>query len=248
VGQSLSSTDFSNPGIILGVIPARGGSKGIPRKNIRLLAGLPLIAYPIRAGSESRRLTRCIVSTNDREIAAIARDHGADVPFMRPDELAEDNSPTGPVLRHAVEWFEQQHNKKVFAVVTLQPTTPLCRSTDIDAAIDQFVAGQPAADSLISVCDAGEHHPLTLYYWDASYLKPFLSGLDPNTRRQDFPPVLWRNGAIYITRRDLLFARGRVASDRPLAYLMPRSRSANIDGPIDLAIAELMLKSAAATE
>jgi CMP-N-acetylneuraminic acid synthetase len=240
----MASTNQNSSQIILGVIPARGGSKGIPRKNVRALAGLPLIAYPIRAAAGSARLTRCIVSTDDPEIAATARTYGGEVPFIRPEELARDQTPTGPVLRHAVDWFEQSQGRQVFAVVTLQPTTPLCRSPDIDAAIGLFCANQPDADSLISVCDAAEHHPLTLYHREGAYLNPFVTGIDPNTRRQEFPPVFWRNGAIYITRRDLLFAQSRVVSDRPLAYVMPRSQSANIDEPIDLAIAELMLQNA----
>jgi CMP-N,N'-diacetyllegionaminic acid synthase len=232
--------------IILGVIPARGGSKGIPRKNIRPLAGLPLIAYPIRAAAGSKRLTHCMVSTDDEEIAAVARKQGADVPFMRPEDLARDHSPTAPVLRHAVEWFEKAHGTPVLAVMTLQPTAPLCTSADIDAAIELFLAHQPDADCLISVCDAGEHHPLTLYHQAGDYLTPMQTGLDPNTRRQDFPATFWRNGAIYITRRDLLFAKDRVTSDKPLAYVMPRARSANIDEPLDLAIAEVMLRGAGA--
>ena len=104
----------------------------------------------------------------------------------------------------------------------------------------QFLAGQPAADSLISVCEAAEHHPLTLYFGDGNKLRAVLPGLNPTTRRQDFPPVWWRNGAIYITRRDLLFSADRVVSDEPLAYVMPKLRSANIDEPFDLELAELM--------
>jgi CMP-N-acetylneuraminic acid synthetase len=232
--------------IILGVIPARGGSKGIPRKNIRPLAGLPLIAYPIRAAKGSKRLSQCVVSTDDAEIAAVARAQGGDVPFMRPEELARDQSPTAPALRHAVEWFEKAQGARVLAVMTLQPTAPLGTSADVDAAIDLFLAHQPDADCLISVCEAGEHHPLTLYHQAGDYLAPMQTGLDPNTRRQDFPATFWRNGAIYITRRDLLFAKGRVTSDKPLAYVMPRSRSANIDEPIDLALAEVMLREGGA--
>lgn len=227
---------------ILGVIPARGGSKGIRKKNLRLLDGLPLIAHRIKSAIASTRLTRCIVSTDDPEIAAVARDFGGEVPFLRPSALSADDSPTWGVLQHAVEWIEGNDTGRVGAVVTLQPTAPLCLATDIDAAVECFSSNQPHAECLASVCDAASHHPLTLYYQSDEYLSPFLPGLNPNTRRQKFPSIFWRNGAIYITRRDLLFRERRVISDRPLAYIMPRSRSANIDELVDLEIAEVMLR------
>lgn len=226
---------------ILGVIPARGGSKGVPRKNLREVDGVPLVGHAVRAASDAARLTACIVSTDDAEIADVARRHGGNVPFLRPAPLAADASPTWPALQHAVEWYEASFGRSVLAVVTLQPTTPLRTAADVDGAIDLFLEHQPGADSLISVCDAAEHHPLTLYYSSGAYLDPLLEGLEPTTRRQDFPPVYWRNGAIYITRRDLLFNANRVVSDHPLAYPMPKLRSANIDEPFDLELAELML-------
>lgn len=227
---------------ILAVIPARGGSKGVPRKNLCEIDGAPLIVHAIRAGLQSRRLAHCIVSTDDAEIAAVARTAGGSVPFLRPAELAGDQSPTWAALQHAVAWYEVEHGEPLLAVVTLQPTTPLRTGEDVDRAIEIFLNGQPEADSLISVCEAAEHHPLTLYHGaDGSFLDPLLKGLNPNTRRQDFPPVYWRNGAIYITRRDLLMRDNRVVSDRPLAYIMPKLRSSNIDEPFDLELAELML-------
>lgn len=231
---------MSSP-VIIAVVPARGGSKGVVRKNLRDVGGVPLVGHAVRAGRGATSLAACIVSTDDAEIADVARAHGGSVPFMRPAALAEDATPTAPVLRHAVEWYEGEHGCQVLAVVTLQPTTPLRNGTDIDSAVALFLASQPHADSLISVCEAGEHHPLTLYFADGGYLDPLLKGLNPTTRRQDFPPVYWRNGAIYITRRDLLFSHGRVVSDRPLSYQMPKLRSANIDEPFDLELAELML-------
>ncbi len=228
-------------GDIIAVIPARGGSKGVPRKNLRVVGGLPLVAHAIKAGDGAAGLAGCIVSTDDEEIAAVARAHGGNVPFMRPAALASDQSPTWAALQHAVEWYEAAHAREVLAVVTLQPTTPLRTAADIDAALALFRAGQPQSDSLISVCDASEHHPLTLYYSDGAHLDSIIKGLNPTTRRQDFPPVYWRNGAIYITRRDLLFTQNRVVSEHPLAYRMPKLRSANIDEAFDIELAELML-------
>ncbi len=231
---------MSDP-VVIAVVPARGGSKGVPRKNLREVGGVPLVGHAVRAGHGAAQLAACLVSTDDAEIAEVARAHGGQVPFMRPAELALDATPTAPVLRHAVEWYEKENGCEVSAVVTLQPTTPLRTSEDVDRAVELFLSGQPEADSLISVCNAGGHHPLTLYFAADGYLDPVLKGLNPTTRRQDFPPVYWRNGAIYITRRDLLFAQARVVSDRPLAYPMPMLRSANIDEPFDLELAELMI-------
>lgn len=230
---------------ILGVIPARGGSKGVLRKNIREVGKLPLIARAVKVGKEARTLCGCVVSTDDDEIASVAQAYGGTVPFKRPAELASDAAPTWSVLRHALEWFEINHKVRVDAVLTLQPTAPLRNAADVDAAVTLFRGHQPTADSLISVCDVGSHHPLTLYTADNDFLKPLVVGINPTTRRQEFPPVYWRNGAIYITRKDLLLQRERVLSDRPLAYVMPVSRSVNIDAPIDFGIAELFLRTPA---
>ena len=231
-------------GDIIAVIPARGGSKGVPRKNLRVVGGLPLVAHAIKAGDGAAGLAGCIVSTDDEEIAAVARAHGGNVPFMRPAALASDQSPTWAALQHAVEWYEAAHAREVLAVVTLQPTTPLRTSADVDSAVRIFLDHQPAADSLIAVCRAQARHPLTLYTKDSessAFLNHMVLGQNPNTRRQDFPPVYWRNGAIYITRRDLLFTQNRVVSEHPLAYRMPKLRSANIDEAFDIELAELML-------
>lgn len=225
---------------ILGVIPARGGSKGIPKKNIRPLAGKPLFGYTIAAARGSRRLTDFLVSTDSEEIAAIARAEGAWVPFLRPAELATDQAPTTGVLRHALEFYER-HRGPVHSVVTLQPTTPLRRAEDIDDAIAWYLHGQPEADSLISVCEAGHMNPVTLYCQIGERLEPLLSDSPQTVRRQEFERVLWRNGAIYITRRDLLLTRERIVGDRPLFYEMPRQRSLNIDDRLDLELAEWML-------
>ena len=227
--------------MILGVIPARGGSKGIPRKNLRLINGISLLEWAIKSAKAATKLDRFVVSTDDAEIADEARRLGATPPFLRPAELSTDSAPTWRVLAHAVDWCEQSTHGQVDAVVTLQPTTPLRQATDIDAAIAAFRDDQPGADSLVSACRAQSRHPLTLYVQDDNnprYLHTMMSGLSPTTRRQDFPPIFWRNGAIYITRRDLLMDGRRVVSDRPLMYEMPEERSINIDSWIDLAFAD----------
>jgi CMP-N-acetylneuraminic acid synthetase len=226
---------------VLAVIPARGGSKGLPGKNIRPLAGKPLLAYTAEAALSCKRLNEVLLSTDSEEIAAVGRALGLKVPFLRPPEFATDNAPTILALRHAVEWFEQTRGREVSAVVTLQPTTPLRCAEDVDRAVEIFLDHQPGAESLISVCKAGEKHPLTLYEAAGDYLTPFMPGVNPTTRRQEFPLIYWRNGAVYITRRDYLFETGRIVSDRPLFYEMPRSRSVGIDDLYDFALAEIFL-------
>lgn len=226
---------------ILGVIPARGGSKGIEGKNLRRVAGRTLIAYAIEAARESAGLTDCLVSTDSEEIAEAAAAAGAPTSFRRPAALATDEAPTTGVLQHALEFYERQHHVTVHSVVTLQPTTPVRTSHDIDAALERYLAHQPDADSLISVCDAVHMHPLTLYTERGDWLEPFAAGQSTLTRRQDFSRTLWRNGAIYITRRDLLMDGKRVVGRRPLFYEMSRESSVNIDGEFDLALAEWVL-------
>lgn len=224
--------------VLLGVIPARGGSKGVPGKNLRLVAGRPLIAYAIAAAQASRALTAFLVSTDSEQIADVARAAGAPVPFFRPPALAADDAPMAGALRHAVEHYERASGVTVHSVVTLQPTTPLRVAEDIDGALAAYLHHQPDADSLISVCDAGQMHPLTLYHPSGPYAEPWLAGRVQTTRRQEMERVLWRNGAVYITRRDLLWDRAQVVGQQPLWYAMPRVRSVNIDDPLDLALAE----------
>ena len=191
-------------------------------------------------------LNHFVVSTDDQEIAEEATRCGASPPFLRPKDLASDRAPTWPALVHAMDWFERDIGGKVAAVVTLQPTTPLRTSADVDSAVRIFLDHQPAADSLIAVCRAQARHPLTLYTKDSessAFLNHMVLGQNPNTRRQDFPPVYWRNGAIYITRRDLLAGKNQVVSEKPLMFEMPEERSVNIDSWIDLAFADFWLAS-----
>lgn len=225
---------------LLAVIPARGGSKGVPRKNVRPVAGQPLIAWTIAAARAARSLSRIVVSTDDAEIAALGRDLGAEV-VMRPAALAADDTPTLPVLRHAAETLEAE-GWRCDAVMTLQPTSPLRTARHIDEAAALFAA-DPSADSLVSVV-AVPHifHPWSVMRLDADgYLRPFLDGPHP-TRRQDKPPVFARNGAaIYITRRDRL--GDYVFGGRLLSYAMDEADSLDIDDEADLRRADAALRA-----
>jgi CMP-N,N'-diacetyllegionaminic acid synthase len=224
---------------VLAVIPARGGSKGIKDKNIRPLAGKPLIAFSIEAAKSSELLGDFLVSTDSKRIAEIARSLGAPVPFLRPASLAQDSSPTVDTLIHAVEWYEREKGRRVDAVAILQPTAPLRLGSDIDAALQIFFEGK--ARSLFSCFQETSSHPLVMYIEAEGLLKPLLSDHDAVVRRQDFPPVYVRNGAIYIASRELVIDERRIRDDRSMLYLMPRERSVNIDELDDFEEAERAL-------
>lgn len=225
------------PLTVLGLIPARGGSRGFPGKNIAPLGGLPVIAHSIRAAAAARRLTRTIVSTDDPVIAETCRRHGADVPFLRPAELARDDTPTLPVLLHALAALKEPYD----AVMILQPTSPLRLPADIDAAV-QLLERDPAADSVISVVAVDDNHPARMKRIEDGVLvdPPFAEAFE-GQRRQDLPPLYLRNGAIYLTRTPVLTGRHSIKGDRCLAYVMPRERSINIDQPLDIVFAEALI-------
>lgn len=224
---------------ILGIIPARGGSKGIPNKNIFPLKGRPLIAYTIEAAKGSHLLDDFFVSTDAEVIAKVARAKSAQVPFIRPNEIAKDDTPMVSVLQHAIKWYEEKHRINMTAVVTLQPTAPLRLASDIDGAISLFLRN-PEADSLITCYNALNVHPNYMYVREGGRMITLMKERSM-LRRQEFEPVYVRNGAVYITRRDLIMEGGRIVGDKPLGYIMPRERSVNIDEPFDLELALFLL-------
>jgi CMP-N,N'-diacetyllegionaminic acid synthase len=226
-------------GGILGLVTARGGSKGIPQKNIMPVAGKPMISWTIMAALGAQKLTRTIVSTDDEHIAKVAREAGADVPFVRPAELAADDTPHMDVIEHALQWMETHEKWKPDYLLLLQPTSPLRNSADIDAVID--VAMNDDLDSVVSVCESPAH-PYWMKKIDASgRLQAFLPEVDMGTHRQQLPKVYVVNGAIYMARRELLLKRGTFYTDRTFGYVMPPDRSIDIDEMADLRRVEEIL-------
>ena len=229
---------------VLAVITARGGSKGVPRKNIRQVTGKPLIAWTIETALQVRQhLHRVIVSTEDAEIAEISLACGAEVPFLRPQELAADTTPTLPVLQHAVQFIEAQDARRMDWVLLLQPTSPLRTAEDILACLALARAG--GCDSVISVVQVPTH-PLFIKRIQDDRLLPFSNELveKEGTRRQDAqPPAYVRNGAIYITRRDVLMEQGSIWGQVIHPYEMPAERSVNVDSEMDLKLAEIILEA-----
>ena len=222
------------------IVPARGGSKGIPNKNITLVAGRPLIEWTIAAARAARGIDRLIVSTDSQEIATVARAAGAEVPFLRPAELARDDSPGTAVIVHALNWLAANDGYHPTYAMCLQPTSPLRTAEDIDAAIALALA--KACDSVVSVTPA-EHHP----HWmkridDSGRLHPWATG-DIATRRQDLPPAYALNGAIYLALRGVLVERETFYSEATHAYVMPAERSLDIDDTWHLHLADLILRT-----
>jgi len=224
---------------ILYIIPARGGSKGLPGKNIRLLGNKPLIAYAIEAAVNSVFKGTVIVSTDDEEIATVGKKYGAAVPFMRPDELATDAASTMDLVFHAINFYKQQH---VFfdLVVVLQPTSPLRTSSDIDQAISLMKEKKMYA--VVSVCES-EHHPLwtNILPPDGS-MKNFIREEVKGKNRQQLPLNFRLNGALYISKSEALETYKGFIHEKTIAYIMPTDRSVDIDHEIDFKLAELLLK------
>ncbi len=232
---------------VLGIVTARGGSKGIPGKNLKLLAGKPLLAYTIDTARRSGALDRVILSTEDEAIATAGRDLGCDVPFIRPLDLAMDDTPHLPVIQHATRWMQERVNYQPDAVMILQPTSPLRTAEDIAAAVALLDTSR--ADSVLSVNEVPVHsHPMrTLRLDDKSHAVLFVSGDPVRTRinrRQDLPPAWVMNGAIYACRTRVLFgAEPSLYGNRVVAYRMPAERSISIDDLEDWHAAERALSS-----
>lgn len=229
---------------VLGVIPARGGSKAIPRKNLSLLAGRPLVVHAAEAARGATRVTRTILSTDDPEIRAVGLEWGLDVPFARPADLATDSARSADVAAHAVETMEAQEGLAYDAVVLLEPTSPLRRSSDIDAALE-ILAGAPEVSAVVSVCRVDAPHPMKMQLIRGGRLAPLFPDVwRDGLRRQDLPAVYELTGTVYAVRADVLkrtrsFWTGQVA---PIE--IPRTRAVNIDGALDIVVAEALLDQA----
>jgi CMP-N-acetylneuraminic acid synthetase len=216
---------------VLGLIPARGGSKGIPRKNIRPLAGKPLLRYTAEAALGARRLGGVILSTEDEEIAAVGKSCGLSVPFIRPAELALDETPTLPVVQHALAWLESR-GTSFDAVCLLQPTNPFRTAADIDACIE--LLEQTDADAVVTVLPVpAEHNPHWVYFKSDDGSLRLSTGEDtPIARRQELPPAFHREGSVYVTRTEVVM-KGSLFGKRLVGYPMDPARSVNLDSFAD---------------
>ncbi len=222
---------------ILVVIPARSGSKGIPGKNIKKLHGKPLINYTIEAAKEIFENSQVIVSTDDKEIAEIAASHGANIPFLRPKELAQDDSSTRDVILHLVDYFERKKSMPS-VIVLLQVTSPLRNSKHLNEALDLFF--HKDCDMVVSVTESKTSPYFNLYEENKEgYLQKSKDGAF--TRRQDVPPVYEYNGAIYIFKTKSIVESEMKDFEKITKYVMSKNDSVDIDDEVDWKIAEYIL-------
>ncbi len=203
---------------ILALIPARGGSKGVPGKNIKLLQNKPLLQYSITAANNARSIARTIVTTDDPNIQKLSNSIGAETPFLRPIELAEDTTPTLPVIQHALQWLAENEGEQYDAVCLLQPTNPFRPLGFIDRAIEKFV--QSGADSLVSVLPVPtEFNPHWIFEPNEQGLLQIATGEQKIIpRRQELPAAFFRDGSVYLTRTQVIL-QGNSLYGNSIAYL-----------------------------
>ena len=235
--------------MVLGLIPARGGSKGVPRKNIRELAGKPLIAYSILSAQQAKRLHRFIVSTDDEEIAAVARHWGAEVPFLRPKELAQDDTPDLPVFQHALKWLREQEDYVPDILVHLRPTQPLRTARHIDEVVEKLL--ETGADSVKSVRSV-EEHPHKMWEVVGERLVPYLKTefrlrVGPDYPRQKLAPLYVSSGLVDAVRREVVEA-GSTTGDFVVPYFPDSILSVDLDSPYHFILAEVLLKALNSSE
>ena len=243
---------------ILALIPARGGSKSIPRKNILPFAGHPLIAYSIAAGLQAQTITRVVLSTDDEEIAAVARKYGAETPFLRPAELSQDHTPDLPVFQHALRWLAEHEGYRPEIVVQLRPTSPFRRVRHIDEAVE-ILAKHPEADSARTVCIPFQN-PFKMWRIDADGLmQPLIADVEVveptgegiqirwveayNMPRQALPEVYWQTGYVDAARADTILTKNSMTGERILPLVIDPSEWIDIDSPDDWRRAERLLES-----
>ena len=224
---------------VLGAIFARGGSKGIPRKNLRFLGGKPLIAWAIEAARGCPSLDRLIVSTDDAEIAEVARQCGAETPFMRPEELSRDDSPEWLAWQHALQTLEEQTSRRIDVMVSVPPTSPLRRSEDVERCLAQLV--QRGADAVITVREAGRSPYFNMVKMDNGFVAPVLRPEKPIYRRQEAPPVYEITTVAVAARRDYVMQSNYLFHGKVQAIVVPPESAIDIDTELDFQFAEFLL-------
>jgi len=227
---------------ILGIIPARGGSKGVPKKNIRRLCGKPLIAWTIEVALQTSCLDRVIVSTDDEEIAEVVRHYGLEVPFLRPKELAQDDTTDMPVYEHTLSWLAKHEKYNPEIIVWLRPTAPLRTSADIEKAVEILI--KSGANWVRSVCEV-KYHPYWMYRVENGRMESFIEGIDIRKyfRRQLLPPAYRVNGVVDVAWATTILEKKLLYAGNMQAYIMPEERSLDIDTELDFIFLETYLEN-----
>jgi CMP-N-acetylneuraminic acid synthetase len=229
----------------LALIPARGGSKSIPRKNICLFSGKPLIAYSIAAALCAPSINRVIVSTDDEEIASISREFGAETPFLRPAEFSQDDTQDLPVFQHALEWLQEHENYRPDIVVQLRPTSPLRRVRHIEQSVSSLVQ-RPEADSVRTVCVPFQNPYKMWRIGEDGFMQPLLDSehREPyNMPRQALPEVFWQTGYVDAAWSRTILEKASMTGDRILPLFISSEEWIDIDSPDDWRRAERLLES-----
>ncbi|UFT98888.1 acylneuraminate cytidylyltransferase family protein [Radiobacillus kanasensis] len=223
----------------IAIIPARGGSKGLKRKNVLEINGYPLIAYTIKSALQSKLIDKVFVSTDDKEIADISKVYGAEVPFIRPVHLSNDTAKSIDVLSHAVSYVENRYEAEVSNVVLLQPTSPLRNNKQIDEAIQKYL--DLGRKPVVSVTEV-QTHPNIIKRINEGRLVDFLDTPTEVTRRQDFEKLYQLNGAIYISTRDMIMKDNKIYDKEVYSYFMDKLTSVDIDDELDFLFADALMK------
>src|SRR3989304_136393 len=228
---------------ILAFLPARGGSKRIPNKNIKLLNGKPLIVYTIEAAKGSNHINRIVVSTDSEEIATIAKQYGAEVPFLRPKEISQSDSTEMQFFEHALNRFEKHEQYEPDLIVLLYPTSPFRKPASIDRAIEEMLK-HPEVDSLRSLRLCSEH-PYKMWVIENVYLKPFVKGENPNIHTLSYhllPTVYVQNASIYITKLSTIKNKKSPTGDVVIPFIMDETESIDINTSLDFQFAEMFFQ------
>ena len=227
--------------MVLAIIPARGGSKGLPGKNIREICGKPLIAWSIEKAKKSRYLDTILVTTDSHEIADISRRFGAYVPFIRPAEFATDEASTYDVIRHALAYLKDTERKDFDFVVLVEPTSPLREDDDIDRMLELLVSRMANFDSIVSIGEVTEH-PSIMKRLDGECIEPFCLELEQTTRRQDNAPAYFPFGVAYIAKTDALLEENTFYTHRCTYFPIKRYQNYEIDDIYNFLCVESVMK------
>jgi len=227
---------------LLAIIPARSGSKGLPGKNVVTLCGKPLLGWPIKAARKSKYVDKVIVSTDDEYIAKIAKEEGAETPFIRPTELATDTATSISVIEHAIS-FEELHGHKYHYIVLLEPTSPLTDNEDIDEAMEKLDSNRPIADAIVGVSKLEQADPLfTIVINQAGIIQPCHEReFSLPKRRQDISEHYFFDGSLYISDISVLLERKTFYHDRTLPYIVPKWKAFEVDDIVDLICIEAIM-------
>ncbi|MDT0643036.1 acylneuraminate cytidylyltransferase family protein [Zunongwangia sp. F363] len=224
---------------ILGIIPARGGSKGVPGKNVRQFDGKPLLAYAVEAARESSKISKLVVNTEDKEISEVAKNLKCEV-IHRNHEMAADNSPVIDAVLQTLNFLKENNNEEYDAVLLLQPTAPLRTGSDIDAAV-KLLKSNPEKDAVISMAKVEDHHPARMYSIKEESLICQMPEYETRNR-QELPELYIRNGCIYLVRTSVLKKEKTLIPPKKLAYIMESKWSVNVDTEMDAILLNELLK------